>query len=172
MTIHRPDNYVITESTYYLKTHLKDDRNHTIIMDEFGVYDCPKSITRVLRTSCRLNGIKMERVRAQSKRYFSNTVHKQPLVLAYHHNLPVAFISVYSPRNNNNIWINCNSIINILPSEDNDTIVTFPNFEQINLPVQYQAFCGLYVRALFFQKYLRKEMPINPNSNQNFRTSN
>ena len=160
----RPDDYVITESTYYLKTHIRDDRNHTIVMDESGEYDCPKSINRVIRTSCRLNGIKLERVRAQSKRYFSNNIHKQPLVLAYHHNLPVAFFSVYSPRNNNNIWINCNSVINILPS-DNDTIVTLPNFEQIKLPVQYQAFCGLYVRALFFQKYLRKEIPNSPTQN-------
>lgn len=164
MTLHRPDSYIITESTYYLKTELKDGRNHTFIMDEFGEYDCPKSITRILRTSCRLNGITLERMKALSKRYFSNSVHKQPLVLTYHHNLPVVFFSAYSARNNNNIWINCNSIINILPS-GNDTIVTFPNFEQIILPVQYQAFCGLYVRALFYQKYLRKEMPNNPNPN-------
>ena len=166
MTIQRPENYVITESTYFLKTHIKDDRNHTMIMDEFGVYDCPKSITRILRTSCRLNGITLDRMRALSKRYFKNSVHKQPLVLTYHHNLPVVFFSAYSPKNNNNIWMNCNTIINILPS-DNDTIITFPNFEQISLPLQYQAFCGLYVRALFFQKYLRKEMPMNPTSNQN-----
>ncbi len=165
MIIQRPDSYVITESTYYLKTHIKDDRNHTIIMDEFGEYDCPKSITKILRTSCRLNGITLERMRSLSKRYFTNNVHKQPLVLTYHHNLPVVFFSVYSPRNNNNIWINCNSIINILPS-DNDTIITFPNFKQINLPIQYQAFCGLYVRSLFFQKYLRKELPTNQNPRQ------
>jgi competence transcription factor ComK len=164
MTLHRPDIYTITENTYYLKTDIKENRNHTIIMDEFGEYDCPKSITRILRSSCKSNGITLERMRAQSKRYFSNNVHKQPLVLTYHHNLPVVFFSAYSSRSNNNIWINCNSIINILPA-DNDTIVTFPNFEQLTLPVQYQAFCGLYVRALFFQKYLRKEMPINPNPN-------
>ena len=158
MTVHRPDSYVITENTYYLKSSIKEDRMCTVIMDESGVYDCPKSITRILSSSCRLNGITLDRMRALSKRYFSNSVHKQPLVLTYHHNLPVVFFSAYSPKNNHNVWMNCNSIINITPSE-NDTIITFPNFEQIKLPVQYQAFCGLYVRALFFQKYLRKEIP-------------
>ena len=170
MIIHRPDNYVITESTYFLKTHIKDDRNHTIIMDEFGVYDCPKSITRILRTSCRLNGITLERMRAQSKRYFSKHVLKQPLVLTYHHNLPVVFFSTYSGRSSNNIWMNCNAIINILPSGD-DTIITFPNFEQLILPIQYQGFCGLYVRALFYQKHLRKELPM-PNNQKSNANSN
>ena len=168
MTLQQQESYVITESTFYLKSTIKNDRIQTVIMDESGVYDCPKSITRIISASCKLNGITLERMRALSKRYFSNSIHKQPLVLTYKHNLPVVFFSAYSPKNNHNIWMNCNSIINILPSEENNTIITFPNFEQIDLPIQYQAFCGLYVRALFFQKYLRKEMPLMPNQNSKF----
>ena len=68
MTVQRPDNYVITESTYYLKSSIKEDRMCTVIMDESGVYDCPKSITRILSSSCRLNGITLDRMRALSKR--------------------------------------------------------------------------------------------------------
>lgn len=168
MTLEQLDNYAITESTYYLKSTIKNDRIQTVIMDKSGSYDCPKSITRILSSSCKLNGITLERMRALSKRYFSNSIHKQPLVLTYHHNLPVVFFSAYSPKNNHNIWMNCNSIINIVPSDENNTTIIFPNYEKIDLPVQYQAFCGLYVRALFFQKYLRKEIPPTPSQNSMF----
>ena len=162
MHIQRPDNYVISEITYFLKTMIVDDRNHTFVLDEYGAYNCPKSITRIIRSSCRTNGITIERMKVQSKRFFTDRVHKQPLTLAYDNNLPVVFFPIYSARNNNNVWINCNAIINI--SHDGDgTLITFPNFYQIKLPVQHQAFSNLYSRAQFLQKYLRKELPINKN---------
>lgn len=163
MRVQRPENYLISDETYYLKTKITDERNHTFIMDERGVYDCPKSVTRILRSSCRLNGITLERMKAQSKRFFQDNVHKQPLVLAYTTtNQPVVFFSTYSARSTNNIWINCNAVINISSNGTSETIVTFPSFEQLVLPIQYQAFCGLYVRALFYQKHLRKELPTPP----------
>ena len=150
------DSYVISENTYVMQSKLVGNKYYTTIIDKKGTYDCPKSVTRVIRHSCRLAGISTERVRAQSRRFFQEGVHKLPLILAYAGNKPLIFFPIYSPRSPGNVWLNINAISNI-STNHTETIITLVNGEEVVLPVQYQAFCGLYVRAYFYQRSLNKE---------------
>lgn len=159
MEMLKPDNYIISGGTHFLKSDVIDGRNHTFIMDKNGAHDCPKSITRVINNSCRKNGISLQRMRAQSKLFFTERCNKRPVVLAYEHNTPVVFFPLYSPRNTDNIWINCNNIIAIEPYSAKEVAVTFSNQYQLILPATYSSFSALYVRAVFYQRYLRDELP-------------
>lgn len=159
MKIEKTDYYLITENTYYLKSNLEGGRNHTFIMDEQGVYECPKSITRVISSSCKEYGFTVEQAHAQSKRFFKQGQNKLPRVLAYELNIPIVFFSVSSPRHTVNTWLNCNKIIGITKKGPCDVIVTFPNFATLEIPMSYSSFCSFYVRATFYQTFLRKKLP-------------
>lgn len=152
------DTYLISENTYVMQSKLIDNRYYTTVIDKNGTFDCSKSVTRVIKASCRFHGLALERIRAQSRNFFRDGIHKLPLALAYHRNsnVPVIFFPIYSARSPGNVWFNLNAITNICSTEE-DTVVTLVNGHVVSLPVQYQAFCGLYVRAFFFQKHLNQE---------------
>lgn len=159
MTLTELDAYLITEKTYVMQSKLVNNRYYTAIIDKDGTFDCPKSILRVIRTSCRVQSVPLERSKFHAKRFFPTGVHKLPIILSYDsEHKPVIFFSIYSPRSSGNVWLNFRAITNISPSEL-ETTVTLLNGEELTLPVQYQAFCGLYVRAIFFYQYLTKQFP-------------
>jgi competence transcription factor ComK len=150
------ETYVISEMTYALQTKLVDNKYYTTIVDKRGTVDCPKSVTRVISTSCRNSGISLERTKALARRHFKEGVHKLPLILSYKGTTPLVFFPIYSSRSPGNVWVNTNAISNI-QSAHHETLVTLVNGEELVLPVQFTAFCGLYVRALFYQRFLSKQ---------------
>ncbi|MGN7478805.1 competence protein ComK [Solibacillus silvestris] len=146
-------NYIISNSTFCLSSYEHRDKIYTLILDKYGKATSPYKPLKLIRDTCRLHGSSYDASKYQARRFFGNSKHKLPIMVAYDFGDPCILFPLFSPHSSQNIWIALNSIINI--SENGDkTIVTFIDGTELCLAIHMKSFNQQYVRAAMFYKHL------------------
>ena len=151
--LHHVSNYVITNSTYCLKSHPHRGKIHTIISDKHGKVVYANRPLKLVRHTCRLHGSSYEAAKYHAAQFYGKNKHKLPIMAAYDFGDPCILFPLYSPHSQQNIWISLHAISNIVEHE-NETIVTFLNGSVERLPVHMKTFNHQYVRAAMYYKYI------------------
>lgn len=146
-------NYYITSATYLLLPITKDKRLHTLVFDKSGLYTVAQSPMKIIRASCRQMGSSYQSAIEQSKQYFGDQKHKLPIVVAINYGEPCVMFPLMSPKSPLNVWVSYNSLINIR-DHAGQINVTFKNFLDSTLDIQYTSFCKQYVGAAMLHKHL------------------
>lgn len=147
-------SYHITNATYLLLPIPKGKRVvHTLVFDKTGCLYVSQSPMKIINASCRQMGSSYQSAKELSKQYFGENKHKLPIVVAMTYGDPYVMFPLMSPKSPLNGWVSFNSLINIRDQEGQIN-VTFKNFVDSNLDIQYTSFCKQYVHAAMLHKHL------------------
>ncbi|WP_066165097.1 competence protein ComK [Metasolibacillus sp. FSL H7-0170] len=147
------NSYCVTNATYLLLPIKKDKRLHTLVFDKAGCLYVSQSPMKIIRASCRQMGSSYQSAIELSKQYFGANKHKLPIVVAINYGDPCVMFPLMSPKSPLNGWVSFNSLINIRDQEGQIN-VTFKNFLDSDLDIQYTSFCKQYVSAAMLHKHL------------------
>ncbi|WP_107840342.1 competence protein ComK [Metasolibacillus meyeri] len=146
-------SYHVTNATYLLLPIKKDKQLHTLVFDKTGCLYVSQSPMRIINASCRQMGSSYQSAKELSKQYFGSNKHKLPIVVAINYGDPCVMFPLMSPKSPLNGWVSFNSLINI-QDQEGQINVTFKNFLDSNLDIQYTSFCKQYVNAAMLHKHL------------------
>lgn len=151
--LHEVSSYIVSNSTFLLRSHPNQAKVHTIISDKYGKSLYPNKPLKLIRETCRLHGSSYEASKYQAKEFFGDSKHKLPIMVAYDFGEPCVLFPLFSPNSSQNIWVSLHAVINIVP-HNNETIVTFIDGTEERLPTHYKSFNYQYIRAMLFHKHL------------------
>ena len=146
-------NYVITNSTFMLKSFAHRNRIQTLISDKHGKVTFANKPLKIIRSTCRLHGSSFEASKYQAKQFFGKNKNKLPIMVAYDFGDPCILFPLFSPLSPQNIWISLHAIANI-KAKDSETIVTFIDGSEEILPLHIKSFNHQYVRASMYYKHI------------------
>ncbi|WP_042471171.1 competence protein ComK [Bacillus ndiopicus] len=146
-------SYYITNATYLLLPIKKDKLLHTLVYDKTGCLYVSQSPIKIVRASCRQMGSSYQSATDLSKQCLGANKHKLPIVVAVNYGDPCVIFPLMSPKSPLNVWVSFNSLINI-QDQEGQINVTFKNFLDSKLDIQYTSFCKQYVSAAMLHKHL------------------
>ncbi len=151
--LHQISSYIVTNSTFYLKSYEHRNKIYTLISDKHSKMTYANKPLKIIRSTCRLHGSSFEASKYQAKQFFGKSKHKLPIMVAYDFGDPCILFPLFSPHSPQNIWISLHAIANIT-GNGSETILTFIDGSEESFPLHIKSFNHQYVRASMYYKYL------------------
>lgn len=121
------------------------NRNNCEILEKNANLIIKCSSLKVIEYSCEYFGVQYKN-RVNCTYNFIRTRYKAPVVIEEHSR--IIFFPLVSPKNENNLWISYNNILDYCPSKwKKETKVKFKNGVSINVPVSFYIFNCQYSKA-------------------------
>ncbi|MEK4228453.1 competence protein ComK [Solibacillus sp. FSL H8-0538] len=146
-------SYIASNTTFLLRSITANGKTHTIIHDKQGKVKFAQKPIKIVRATCRIHGTTFEAAQKMAKLFFGDNRHKLPIMISIDYGNPCVFFPLFSPHSTSNIWVNLQSITNIVERGD-ETIITLTDMSEEVLPIHYKSFNQQYVRAMMFYKHL------------------
>lgn len=122
--------YVISTSTFVLKTIQKESSRKTLIIDNDRTFIHPRKSLHLVRAACEHYGTSY-RIATKHARQILSFRHKVPLLIAFDRNIPLIMIPTMSPSSSQNTWIAFHAIVNFKADEMGNTIIYLLNNQSI-----------------------------------------
>lgn len=151
--LHQVTSYIVTNSTFCLRSYEHRGKIHTLIADKHGTVTYNNKPLKIIRSTCRLHGSSYEASKYQAKQFFGKNKHKLPIMVAYDFGDPCILFPLFSPYSSQNIWISLHAIANIT-AKGTETVVIFIDGSEESFPIHMKSFNHQYVRATMYYKDL------------------